>query len=314
MANQVKLTFAGEDKPLTDSFDRVGNSSDRMREKVDESGGGFDRAGEAADGAEGKAQGFSDVLAGTTDVAGGFGQVMKGDVVGGLIAVGGGMADLAGGFADFLIPALGKAKAAIMGMNFAFLSSPVFWVIAAVVALIAVIVLIATKTDWFQRAWRNSWSWIKNAASNTWDFIKKIPGWLQSAFKNVANFITAPYRAAFNGIARAWNATVGSLSWSVPGWIPFIGGKSISVPHLPTFHSGGIVPGPAGAPRVALLQGGEEVRSRASAGGGGDEQWIRVDLGDLGKALLKPISDAVKGRGGAASALGIRVVKGQVRA
>jgi hypothetical protein len=134
--------------------------------------------------------------------------------------------------------------------------------------LIAVIVLIATKTDWFQRAWRASWGWIKSAASNTWDFIKKIPGWVTSAFGKIGNAISAPFRAGFNAVARAWNNTVGRLSWSVPGWVPVIGGNSISVPNLPTFHAGGIIPGVKGTPTPIMALAGESVTNTAGAGGG----------------------------------------------
>jgi hypothetical protein len=197
--------------------------------------------------------------------------------------------------------------AAQWAWNAAQLASPTTWIILAIVALVAVIVLIATKTDWFQRAWSASWKWIKNAASNTWDFLKKIPGWIGTAFRAVANFITAPFRAAFNAVARAWNNTIGRLSWSVPGWIPGIGGQSISAPRLPTFHQGGKVPGAPGQEVMAMLQAGETVTSTAGSVGGG-EQWIRVDLGELGDALLEPIARAMSRRGGRAIALGIKVM------
>jgi hypothetical protein len=74
VANQVTLTFAGETKQAEAAFDRVGDSSRRMSEKVGSSSEGFDKAGEAADGAETRAQGFSDTLTGTADVASGVGQ------------------------------------------------------------------------------------------------------------------------------------------------------------------------------------------------------------------------------------------------
>jgi hypothetical protein len=176
--------------------------------------------------------------------------------------------------------------------------------VVGIVALVAVIVLIAKKTDWFSRAWRASWSWIKSAAADTWNFLKKIPGWIGSAFSKVASFILAPYKAAFNGIARAWNATVGRLSWSVPGWVPFIGGNTISVPQLPTFHAGGVVPGPVGSPQVALLQGGEVVQSRASAGGG-NVVPIGSDGTRMGDALIQIIKDSVSRKGGRPDLLGI---------
>lgn len=339
MANTVKLTFTGEDKPLTDSFDRVGEASKRMGDDVGkaskrvgdstgEAANGFGRVGESADGAERNLIGVHDVIDGTATI-------MQGPGKQGIVAYIQGWADLAGGLAPLLlslaetkVATIAQAvaqKAAAAGakvwaaaqwiMNSALLASPITWIVVGIVALIAVIVLIAKRTDWFSKAWRASWAWVKSAASNAWNFIKQIPGWVGSAFKNIAKFISAPYRAAFNGIAAAWNNTVGRLSWSVPGWVPFIGGNTISVPHLPTFHSGGIVPGPTGAPRLAMLQGGEEVSSRASAAGNGADDWLRVDLGQLGSVLLDIIGREVSQRkGGRATALGIKVVNGTVRA
>lgn len=293
--NQVTLTFAGEDKPIRDSFDRVGGSAKEMGDKVKTEG--FDKAGEAADGAETKAQGFADVLGGTTDVASGFGDIMKGDVLGGLVGVGGGLADLSGGLADFLIPALGKAKDAVLGMNFAFLSSPVFWIIAAIVVLIGVIVLIATKTDWFQKAWKASWGWIKTAASDTWDFIKKIPGWIGTAFAKVAGWISAPFRAAFNFVADAWNNTIGRLHFSIPGWVPGIGGNTISVPNLPHFHSGGTVGGPPGSEVLAVLQAGETVTPRGGSSGDGTV-ILRSDGSAFSDFIIETLQTAIGRKGG----------------
>jgi hypothetical protein len=118
--------------------------------------------------------------------------------------------------------------------------------------------------------------------------------------------ISRPYKTAFNMIARAWNNTIGRLSFTFPAWIPGIGGNGFSVPNLPTFHSGGTVPGVKGTPTVALLRAGEVVNT-GSEGGGGGEQWIRADLGDLGAALIDTISKGMSRKGGRASALGILV-------
>lgn len=302
--NQVTLTFAGESSNLERSFDNVGSSAEHMGARAGESAGGIERAGEAADGAESKAQGFADTLTGTADIAAGTSEIMKGNLFEGFVTVGGGMADLAGGLASFLIPALGKAKTAVLGMNFAFLSSPVFWLVAAIVVLVGAIVLIATKTDWFQRAWKNSWNWIKSAAKNTVDWFKKVPGYIGQALSTVASVITAPYRAAFNGIARLWNATVGRLSWSVPDWVPFIGGRSISVPNLPTFHAGGRVPGSPGQAVPILAMAGERVS--ANGDGGADGLIIETDGSRMADALLELLAGAVRRRGGKPAVLGIR--------
>jgi phage-related protein len=339
MANAVKLTFAGEEKPLTDSMGRVGEASKRMGDDVGEASRKVgDSTGEAANGLErvgGSADNAERNIIGVHDVIDGTATIMQGPGKQGIVAYLQGWADLAGGIAP-MAEYLAQTRAATLAqaaagkvaaagskvwaagqwlVNSAFFASPITWIIVGIVALVAVIVLIARKTDWFSQAWRASWSWIQRAASSTWNFLKKIPGWIATAFRNVGNFILAPYKAAFNGIARAWNNTVGRLSWSVPGWVPFIGGNTISVPHLPTFHSGGIVPGVVGTAVPILAQAGERVSSRAAGGGGGDGDWLKIDLGEFGAALLPAISRAVQQRGGGrASSLGIKVVNGAVRA
>jgi hypothetical protein len=332
MANVVTLTFAGEEKPLSDSFDRVGGSAKTMGDKVgsasrglDEHANGLSKVGDKADNAERNLIGVHDIIDGTATI-------MKGPGKQGVVAYIQGWADLAGGLAPVILSlaetklaTIGQAiasKAAAVGtkiwagaqwlMNTALLASPITWIVVGIVALIAVIVLIATKTKWFQQAWSASWKWIKSTASNTWEWLKKLPGWIGTAFAKVSSFISAPFRAAFNLVADAWNNTIGQLSWSVPSWVPIIGGNSISVPHLPHFHSGGVVPGIPGTEMLAVLQAGEKVIPAGGSGGG--EQWIRVDLGDLGDALLQPIARAVSRRGGQVTHLGVRVVNGTVRA
>jgi hypothetical protein len=327
MANQVTLTFAGESTNLEQTFDRVGESSKRVGEHAKEAGDGFSKAGEAADEVDTKAMGFRDTLTGVQDSMSGLAMLSKGPSFEGFLTLGAGIGDLGSGFYNFLIPALEKtklatvastvaSKAAAIGtkawaaaqwlMSGALWASPITWIVVAIIALIAVIVLIATKTDWFQRAWRASWRWIKDAASDVWEWLKKVPGWIGHAFSKVADFLTAPFRAAFNFIARAWNNTVGGLSWSVPSWVPFIGGNSISVPHLRTFDVGGYVPGHPGTPVLAMLQAGERVQPRTSSGSGGVLR-LGSDGTRMGDWILDVIADAMRGRGGDPAQLGIEL-------
>jgi phage-related protein len=328
MPNSVTLTFAGEEKPLVESMDRVGSAADNMGDRVgsaskhisDSSGeaaDGFGKTGEAADKAESNLIGVHDVIDGTATI-------MKGPGKDGIVAYIQGWADLAGGLAPLLL-SLAETKVATLAqaaaqkvaaaaskvwagaqwlMNTALLASPITWIIIGIVALVAAIVLIATKTDWFQRAWRAAWGWIKDAASNTWDFIKKIPGWISSAFSNIARVISAPYRAAFNLISDAWNSTIGRLSWTVPGWVPFLGGKTISVPNLPHFHAGGRVPGGPGQEMMAVLQGGETVSTEASSAGGGG--GYVVPDGPLIRMVVDLIATEVRKRGGRPEHIGLK--------
>lgn len=195
--------------------------------------------------------------------------------------------------------ATGVATAAQWALNVAMTANPIGLIIAAIVLLIGVIVLIATKTTWFQTAWSFAWNAIKVAAGAVASFfvdtvwhngIEKafnnivagigivkgwftsIPGLISSAFGGLFNIITAPFRMAFNFVADAWNNTIGRLSWTIPSWVPIVGGNSISAPKLPKFHSGGVVdgPGPIGSEVLGVLQVGERVLTREQQASMGD--------------------------------------------
>lgn len=201
---------------------------------------------------------------------------------------------------------VGLVTAAQWLWNSSLLANPITWIVLGIVALIAIIVLLVKHWDVVKRAGAAAWSWIKDAASNTWDFLKQIPKWLGSAFKGIANALTWPFRTAFNFIADAWNNTIGSLSWSVPGWVPGIGGNTISVPDIPRFHTGGTVPGPVGQETLAILQGGERVSTgRSSSDGGG---WVAIRGDAVIDALIQAIAARVGPMGGRGAQLGIRTL------
>ena len=52
----------------------------------------------------------------------------------------------------------------------------------------------------------------------------------------------------------------------IPSWVPGMGGKGFSMPNLPTFHMGGVVPGNPGQAVPIMAMAGETV-SRAGGGG-----------------------------------------------
>lgn len=181
---------------------------------------------------------------------------------------------------------LGLVTVAQWAWNTALLASPVTWIVLGIALLVGAIVWVATQTTWFQDVWKWAWGGIKDAASAVgrwfrdtlwrdwilgawngitdagkaaWKWLSDLPGRLGGAFSKVGEIIAAPFKAGFNMISRAWNATVGQLSWSVPGWVPAIGGNSIAAPRLPVFHQGGIMPGAPGQEGLALLEAGERV-------------------------------------------------------
>lgn len=163
---------------------------------------------------------------------------------------------------------------------------PVLLIIAAIALLVVGIYLLWKNWDtvwgWIKGAglavghwfagpfahfFTDTWDWIVDKAKDVWNWLKGLPGKIGSAFASIAEFISRPFRAAFNFVSDAWNRTIGSLSWTVPSWVPVIGGNTISVPKLPKYHAGGVVPGPPGAEMLAILQAGERVIPAGQSGG-----------------------------------------------
>jgi hypothetical protein len=85
------------------------------------------------------------------------------------------------------------------------------------------------------------------AIQRNWDtimgFFRGLPGEFLRIFGAVGDAITAPFRAAVDAIASAWNDTVGSLSFHIPSWVPGVGGKGFDVPDIPHLAQGGLITG-----------------------------------------------------------------------
>jgi len=288
VANEIKLTFAGEAAPLRATFDEVGRASAKMGDEVGRHtrnmAEGFDRG---ASGSSQLAGGIGDIGGAMTEAfgednpIGQFGAQMES--TGMIVMAFTGIMDLANLamtlFGNTSIVAAAKTAVASAAtkvwagvqwlLNAALTANPIGIVIMAIVALIAIIVLIATKTKWFQTAWNASWGWIKRTAISVWDWLKTLPAKIGQAFGRIRDLIPAPFKAAFNAVARAWNATIGRLSWTIPGWVPGIGGHSISAPKLPMFHQGGHASGALGGEFLAVLRAGERVVPTGGGRGGG---------------------------------------------
>jgi len=87
------------------------------------------------------------------------------------------------------------------------------------------------------------WATVRDAVQRGVDFVAGLMGSfgerISGALRGVADIITKPFAAAFNAIADLWNRTVGSLKFTLPDWIPGVGGNSIDVPDIPRFSTFG---------------------------------------------------------------------------
>lgn len=116
-------------------------------------------------------------------------------------------------------------------LDAAIAASGIGLIVIGIVALIAVIVLIATKTTWFQTIWRVVWDFVKSQLLFFWDVAKSIGAWFAGPFANffvsgfniVKNFITG----LVTWISDKVVAIVGFFM-SIPGKVASVGSKILS--------------------------------------------------------------------------------------
>ena len=147
-------------------------------------------------------------------------------------------------------------KAAQFALNLVMSANPIALVVLAIAGLVAAFVLAYKKSETFRNAVQALFEGVKEGVTGTVDFIK-----------GLLNGVLGFYKSLFNGIASLWNRTVGRLSFSIPDWVPGIGGKGFSVPKIPLLAEGGIVTDPT----LAMIgeRGPEAVipLNRANVGG-----------------------------------------------
>jgi hypothetical protein len=160
--------------------------------------------------------------------------------------------------------ALGAIAVAIMAINVAMALNPIGAIVVGVIALIAGLALA------YQR-----FESVRTVVDLVFKGIKFYIGTTIEGFKAMLNIV----KAVFNGIASAWNNSVGKIKFTVPGWVPGIGGKGFDMPNIPMLADGGIVTGPT----LALIgeAGPEAVVPLDRMGGmGGNNVTIHVNGGD----------------------------------
>lgn len=170
-----------------------------------------------------------------------------------------------------LILAVGAAiatiAAAIIAVNVAMALNPFSLIIIGVVAVGAAVVAAYKKFEGF-----------RTIVDAVFEGIKFGFNALKLYFGTIINF----YKMIFNGIASAWNNTIGKLSFKFPSFVPGFGGKGFDVPNIPMLADGGIV-------RSATLAvigeaGPEAVVPLSRAGefgmGGASSVTINVNGGD----------------------------------
>lgn len=100
-------------------------------------------------------------------------------------------------------------------LNTAFLANPLTWIVLAVVALIAVIVIIATKTTWFQTIWQfmcsavmAAWNWVVGVVTAAWNWVVSAISTgiaaIQGFFSGLWGAVVAVWEGIRSAAAAAW--------------------------------------------------------------------------------------------------------------
>lgn len=144
------------------------------------------------------------------------------------------------------------------------LLSPIFLVVAAIAALVLAGVLLVRNWDRVRAAGAVVWQAIANAARGP---VNTLIGF--------ANAVITAFERMLNAVAGAINRIP---TFSIPDWIPIIGGRSfslprvptVSLPRIPTLHQGGVFRAPTpGGEGLALLRDRERVLPVGHIGGQG---------------------------------------------
>lgn len=103
-----------------------------------------------------------------------------------------------------------KVFAAVQAIvNAVMMANPITWIILAIVALIAVIVLCIKHWDKIKAAFLKAWDAIKAAWGKVVDFFKGIWDGIAGVFSSVVSWFSNLFQSAWNGIVSVWNAVVG---------------------------------------------------------------------------------------------------------
>ncbi|GAA4999467.1 phage tail tape measure protein [Streptomyces siamensis] len=173
--------------------------------------------------------------------------------------------------------------------NTALLSSPLTWIILAVLALVAVIVIIATKTDWFQTLWSTVWDAIKTGTKAAVDWISGVLNW----------FSDLPGKfASWWGSAKDY--AVGKMT-ALVNWVKGLPGRASAA-----------LSGLAGALRARASSAFQSMRDAASSKASALMTWAsgipgRISkavsgmgsaLRDKGRAVIQGLWNGIAGMGG----------------
>lgn len=187
-----------------------------------------------------------------------------------------------------------KAFAAVqVAFNAVMAANPIVLITLGIAALVVGLVIAYKKFETF-----------RNIVNSVGQAIKT--GFLVyfTIIKTEAQILYEVFKLVFNGIASAWNNTVGKISFTLPKWIPGgLGGQGFSVPKIPMLANGGIVDKPGGMLALIGERGPEAVIPLTGPNAGGLGMNITVNAGlvstpdQIGQDIIAAIQKAQRRSG-----------------
>lgn len=243
MARQIAVDLVSDTKAFERSMSASTGAVEKLEKQLKEADSASSKFDDSIGATTDKLEGATGKFRSTADLAGGLGDVLGIQAAGPIAAYATGFADMADGLSGLLAPALGKAKAAFAAMNATLLANPIFLVIAALTALTIGFVIAYKKSETFRNIVNGALKSVTAGVRAFVDYTKDAVVGAAKVLARVADIITTPYQIAFRAIASLWNNTVGRLSFSIPGWVPGLGGKGFDVPDIPMLANGGTLSG-----------------------------------------------------------------------
>jgi hypothetical protein len=193
---------------------------------------------------------------------------------------------------------VGAGKAAWGGITGA-IGAAVGWVRDNWPYLLGPIGVLIKHWDTLKAATGAAWDWITDRIGGFVDWVTAIPGRIGGVFAGMWEGIVGGAKAAFNALSSGWNSTIGAFGFTVPSWVPVLGGNRFDMPDMPRLAGGGTIRRSGFAmvgergPEVRWLNRGEAISPIGDAGPAGGRGGGAPPVKVYARALLGTEADVL---------------------